>query len=326
MTCGLDPNHRQDRDVGGQAVQDHEQRISAAVQYLHQHQIRIPEPTPDASGAPGYDPASDEQRLVDFYLALFDLQEELQAMRCHQVERTRELLASKPCSGRRSQAEIVAAAEAAVAADERRILAFELPTLVHETPDQLLQVMAEDDDTLQHRLEAALEVTAQAPPSFRRFRDVTTHALELARHNQRALASQHATAVSAAVNAQRSAEQHSASADDSRRPKALRRQLAHLERVQRSQQQEIRVNLHRIAHLQARLAVIDAVEARRQQWAAEDIVRAAVLALGVAAAETLMERRLAPRLARLQGGNTVDPEAPTEPIPPLVLLASGEGG
>jgi hypothetical protein len=69
---------------------------------------------------------------------------------------------------------------------------------------------------------------------------------------------------------------------------------------------------------------IDTVEQRRQAWAVEDVVRAVMLALGVAAAEALMELKLQSRLGRFQ--DRIDPDTPTEPIPTLVLLASGEGG
>jgi uncharacterized protein YgbK (DUF1537 family) len=110
-------------------------------------------------------------------------------------------------------------------------------------------------------------------------------------------------------------------------PQPIRRQLARLQRIQESQQQEIGDNLRRIQQLQARVAVIDTVEQRRQAWAVEDVVRAAMLALGVAAAEALMERKLQSRLGQFQQfQDRIDPDTPTEPIPTLVLLASGEGG
>jgi len=293
MTTTLGSDQRQDQDIGD----------------CHQ------------SGWVRFDPDDDtaqgERELLDFDSALFDLQKEREAARQGQLEGTVNLLAGKPEDQGRPLADIRAEAERAVAADQRRVLAFELPELVHETPDQLTQAMQARDEELKQWLEAALDLAAQAPPSFRRFRAVTAQTLEAAQSNQTAIATQQGTA----IRAQRSAQQSSGLAWGRR---GARRQVARLGRVQQSTVEEAQANLQRIRYLQARLDVIDAAAAWRQAWAAEDVGRAAVLALGVAAAEALLERRVAPRLARFAG--TTDPEAPTEPFPVLVLVPSGEEG
>jgi hypothetical protein len=303
MTCTRVQHHPQDQDIGDPDT--HKQRSTLAVQYMEQYGIQV-------------DPATDDQHLTDFSNALVDLHEELAATHRAQLAGTVNLLVGKPEHQGRPLADLRAEAKRAVAADQRRVLAFELPELVHETPDQLAQAMQASDDELKRRLEAALDLAAQAPPSFRRFRDEARERLARARRNQTGIASLH----NLAIAARRSAEQQAAGT--TRRPRQVRRQLAQLNRVQQSTGNEGDANLRRIRHLQARLEVLDTVEARRQEWAVEDPGRSAVLALGCAAAETLMERKLAPRFTRFTG--TTDPEAPTEPFPVLAVVTSGEEG
>ncbi len=295
MTTTLGPDQRQDQDIG------------------NCHQSGWVRFDPDDDTAPG------ERELIDFYNALFDLQEELAAMRQAQVDKTAELLASKPEANGCPLVDIIAAAEAAVALDERRVLAFQLPELVHETPDQLADAMVHDDEELKRRLEAALDLAAQAPPSFRRFRDETALALQRATHNQAAIASQQLTQRTTITARQNTRQQPAGTA---RPPRWVRRQLAQLDRGRQAVIQDGHDNQQRFQQLQARLAVIDAAEQARQEWVVEDPARAAVLALGVAAAEALLERRVAPRLARFWG--STDPEAPTEPFPLLVVLSASE--
>jgi len=265
---------------------DERQRSTDAVLFMNHAKIVFATDIDLTDADPTTDPTGTDPGLVGFCTALFDLRARLDAGHRAQLDATIQHLSQRPDGqdepGPPDAVAIRVAAERAVADDRRRICAFELPELVHETPEQLTDATHQDDTELKRRLGAALDLAMQAPPSLVRFRDEITEELRGVMRDQNSVVGQQITTLKAR-----------ASLDRNRRRWGQRRRRRLLDGLVQPQGQQARENLRRMRQLRAQLDVIAAVEAARQEWAHQS-EHAAVLGEGVAAAEVMMERHLAP--------------------------------
>jgi hypothetical protein len=291
-------HHRQDQDEDIGLQRDADIASSASVSTKHIEIIlgHHDDGATDKAAAPA---------LTEFRNALAALRARLAAAQEAQLDATIHHLSHR--QGQDSRVDLVAvraAAERAVADERRRICAFELPELLHETPEQLTDAARQDETELRRRLGAALELAMQAPPSLVRFRDELAAELRRAMAEQCGIVSQQATA-RVALDLDITSDSDGTQQPRSR-TRMQRRQRRQLDRVQQSLAHQARDNQRRLRQLHTQLAVIAAVEAARCHWARQ-AEHAGVLGEGLAAAEVLMERRLTP-------SGLAASEAPTEPI------------